>query len=88
MIWGLTYALKGEATIARGRIEQTTYTDYPVLRLSETPEIEVHAVDGDRPPSGLGEQPVPCVAPAIANAVFAATGRRVRRLPIRPADLA
>jgi len=88
VIWGLTYALKGEATISRGRIEQATYTDYPVLRLSETPEIEVHAVDGDRPPSGLGEQPVPCVAPAIANAVFAATGRRVRRVPIRPADLA
>ena len=87
VIWGLSYALKGEATIAAGRIEQTTYTDYPVLRLSETPEIEVHAVDADRPPSGLGEQPVPCIAPAVANAIFAATGKRVRKLPIRAADL-
>ena len=87
VIWGLTYALKSEATIAAGRVEQTTYTDFPVLRLSETPEIEVHAVDSDRRPTGLGEQPVPCVAPAVANAVFGATGKRVRKLPIRAEDL-
>jgi isoquinoline 1-oxidoreductase beta subunit len=88
VLWGLTYALKSEATFAAGRVEQTTYTDFPVLRLSEAPEIEVHTVDAEGPPSGLGEQPVPCVAPAVANAIFAATGRRLRRLPIRPADLA
>jgi isoquinoline 1-oxidoreductase beta subunit len=88
VIWGLTYALRAEATFAAGRVEQKSYTDFPVLRLSETPEIEVHAVDSERAPSGLGEQPVPCVAPAVANAIFAATGKRVRRLPIRPADLA
>ncbi len=87
VLWGLTYALKSEATFASGRVEQTSYTDFPVLRLSEAPEIEVYAVDAEGPPSGLGEQPVPCVAPAVANAIFAATGRRVRRLPIRPADL-
>ena len=87
VLWGLTYALKSEATFAAGRVEQTTYTDFPVLRLSEAPEIEVHTVDSESPPSGLGEQPVPCVAPAVANAIFAATGKRVRRLPIRPADL-
>ena len=87
VLWGLTYALKSEATFAAGRVEQTTYTDFPVLRLSEAPEIEVHTVDSEAPPSGLGEQPVPCVAPAAANAIFAATGKRVRRLPIRPADL-
>jgi len=88
VLWGLTYALKSEATFAAGRVEQTTYTDFPLLRLSEAPEIEVHTVDAEGPPSGLGEQPVPCVAPAVANAIFAATGRRLRRLPIRPADLA
>jgi isoquinoline 1-oxidoreductase beta subunit len=87
VIWGLSYALKGEATIAGGRIEQKTFTDFPVLRLGECPEIEVYPVDSDRPPVGLGEPPVPCVAPAVANAIFAATGRRVRRLPIRAADL-
>jgi isoquinoline 1-oxidoreductase beta subunit len=87
VLWGLTYALKSEVTFAGGRVEQTTYTDFPVMRLAETPEIEIHAIDSDRPPSGLGEQPVPCVAPAVANAIFAATGKRVRRVPIRPADL-
>jgi isoquinoline 1-oxidoreductase beta subunit len=87
VIWGLSYALKGEATIAGGRVEQKTFTDFPVLRLGECPEIEVYPVDSDRPPVGLGEPPVPCVAPAVANAIFAATGRRVRRLPIRAADL-
>jgi isoquinoline 1-oxidoreductase beta subunit len=88
VIWGLSYALRTEVTFAAGRIEQTSFKDFPVLRLSETPEIEVHAIDGDRPPTGLGEQPVPCVAPAVANAIFAATGKRVRTLPIRAEDLA
>jgi isoquinoline 1-oxidoreductase beta subunit len=86
--WGISYALGGEVTYRGGAIEQASYSDYPVLRYGGMPEIEVHTVDSDRPPLGFGEQPVPCVAPAVANAVFAATGRRVRRLPIRPADLA
>lgn len=88
VIWGLSYALRGEVTIAAGRVEQATYADFPVLRLSETPEMDVHAIQSDRPPTGLGEQPVPCVAPAVANAIFAATGKRVRKLPIRAEDLA
>jgi isoquinoline 1-oxidoreductase beta subunit len=56
--------------------------------MAEMPVVETHVVDSDRPPTGLGEQPVPAVAPAVANAIFAATGKRVRRVPIRAADLA
>jgi isoquinoline 1-oxidoreductase beta subunit len=86
--WGLTYALKGEITIAGGRAAETSYGEYPVLAMAEMPVVETHVVDSDRPPTGLGEQPVPAVAPAVANAIFAATGKRLRRIPIRPADLA
>ncbi len=88
VIWGLSYALKGQVTYARGRIAETSFADYPLLRLDETPEIVVHASAGAGAPTGMGEMPVPCVAPALGNAIFAATGRRVRRLPIRPEDLA
>jgi isoquinoline 1-oxidoreductase beta subunit len=86
--WGLTYALKGEITIAGGRAAETSYGEYPVLAMAEMPVVETHVVDSDRLPTGLGEQPVPAVAPAVANAIFAATGKRLRRIPIRPADLA
>ena len=86
--WGLSYALGGEATYREGRIEQESYREYPVLRYRDMPEVEVHTIQSERPPSGFGEQPVPPVAPAVANAIFAATGKRVRRLPIRAADLA
>jgi isoquinoline 1-oxidoreductase subunit beta len=85
--WGLSYALKGEITIAAGRVEQTNYREFPVLSIAEMPDVEVHVVETDRPPSGFGEMPVPPVAPAVANAIFAATGTRVRRVPIRPEDL-
>ena len=78
----------GEITYENGAIQQSNYRDYAVLRYRDMPEVEVHTVDSDRPPSGFGEQPVPPVAPAVANGIFAATGKRVRRLPIRPADLA
>jgi len=86
--WGLSLALGGEVTYENGAIQQSNYRDYAVLRYRDMPEVEVHTVDSDRPPSGFGEQPVPPVAPAVANGIFAATGKRVRRLPIRPADLA
>ena len=86
--WGLTYALKGEITFEGGRAMQTSYRDYPILSMREMPAVETFLVDSERPPTGLGEQPVPAVAPAVANAVFAATGKRLRRIPIRPADLA
>jgi isoquinoline 1-oxidoreductase beta subunit len=86
--WGLTYALKGEITFAGGRAAETAYREYPVLAMGEMPVVETHVVDSDRPPTGLGEQPVPAIAPAVANAIFAATGKRLRRIPIRAADLA
>ena len=85
--WGLSYALKGEVTIQNGRVAQASYRDYPVLSISEMPRVEVHTLGGGKRPTGFGEQPVPPVAPAVANAIFAATGKRVRSLPIRPEEL-
>jgi isoquinoline 1-oxidoreductase beta subunit len=82
--WGLTAALKSEITIHDGRVEQSTYRDFPVLRIDEMPRVETHFVHTpDAPARGLGEQCVPTVAPAVMSALFAATGRRVRRLPLR-----
>lgn len=86
--FGLSYALKGEITYRGGRVVETSYAEFPVLALPEMPRVETHLIESDRAPTGLGEQPVPPVAPAVANAVFAATGKRLRRVPIRPADLA
>ncbi len=85
--WGLSYALKGEITIQDGRVAEKSFRDYPLLSIGEMPQVEVHTVGGGTRPTGFGEMPVPPVAPAVANAIFAATGKRVRRVPIRPADL-
>jgi isoquinoline 1-oxidoreductase subunit beta len=87
IVFGLTAALKAEATLKNGRIQQSNFSDYPILRMDEMPIIEVHVLETDNRPSGIGEMGVPPVAPAVANAVFAATGKRVRHIPIRPADL-
>ncbi|HEX5386564.1 MAG TPA: xanthine dehydrogenase family protein molybdopterin-binding subunit [Gemmatimonadales bacterium] len=83
IVFGLTAALKGEITLAGGRVEQGNFGDYQLLRLPDMPAVEVHFVDSDRPPGGIGEAATPLIAPAVANALFRATGRRVRRLPIR-----
>jgi isoquinoline 1-oxidoreductase subunit beta len=88
IIFGLTAALKTEITIENGRVQQHNFYDYPMLRMFESPEIEVHIVPSELSPTGVGEPSVPPVAPALANAIFAATGKRVRRLPIRASDLA
>ncbi len=82
IVFGLTAALKSEITILDGQAQQTGFRDYPLLTIAETPEIEVHIMPSREPPSGAGECGVPPVAPAIANAVFAATGKRIRRLPM------
>jgi isoquinoline 1-oxidoreductase beta subunit len=82
VVFGLSLALHGDITMKEGRVEQGNFDDYPVLRISEVPEIHVHIVESDNPPTGVGEPGVPPVAPAVANAVFAATGRRIRELPI------
>jgi len=87
VIWALSYALKGELTYEKGRVAETSFGAYPLLRLDEMPDLETVIVAGSGTPTGMGEMPVPCVAPAVANALFAATGRRVRRLPVRPSDL-
>ncbi|HEU4326805.1 MAG TPA: molybdopterin cofactor-binding domain-containing protein, partial [Roseiflexaceae bacterium] len=81
--FGLTAALKGAITVAGGRVEQSNFHDYPLLRLPEMPRVEVAIVASDREPSGVGEPGVPLVGPALANALFAATGQRVRSLPVR-----
>lgn len=83
VIAGLAAALYGEITIERGRVAQSNFHDYPLLRLGETPGIDVHIVKNHEEPGGVGEPGVPPVAPAVANAVFALTGKRLRSLPLR-----
>ena len=83
IVYGLTAVLKGEITIKNGRVEQNNFSDYPLLRLDEMPDIEVHIVKSAENPGGVGEPGTPPIAPAVANAVFAATGKPVRKLPIR-----
>ncbi|WP_038019894.1 molybdopterin-dependent oxidoreductase [Thermithiobacillus tepidarius DSM 3134] len=85
--FGLSAALKGEITLTHGRVLQGNFDDYPILRMDEMPLVEVHILPSREPPGGVGEPGVPPVAPAVANAVFAATGRRIRRLPIRAETL-
>jgi len=88
IIFGLTAALKTEITLKDGRVQQDNFHDYQMLRIFESPEIEVHIVPSSENPTGVGEPGVPPVAPALANAIFAVTGKRIRRLPIRASDLA
>jgi len=83
-IFGMSLALHGEITAKDGVIEQGNYDTYPVIRMSEAPKaINVHIMEVDAPPGGVGEPGVPPVAPAIVNAFFAATGKRVRELPLK-----
>ena len=86
-VFALTAALCGEITFERGRVKQRNFHDYPMLRMNEMPDIEAHIVPSEDRMGGVGEPGVPPVAPALANAIFAATGKRVRRLPIRTEDL-
>jgi isoquinoline 1-oxidoreductase beta subunit len=80
--FALTPVLSGEITFAEGAVKQSNFHDYRVLRINDAPDIEVHIVPSTLPPGGMGEPGVPPLAPAVANAIFAATGKRVRRLPI------
>jgi isoquinoline 1-oxidoreductase beta subunit len=88
VVFGLTAALKAEITIENGRVEQSNFHDCPVLTIDEMPQVETYILEGDSRPSGIGEMGVPPIAPAVANAVFAATGKRIRHIPIRMEDLA
>ena len=87
IVFGLTATLKSEITISNGAADQGNFDDFPLLRYDEMPVVETHIVPSDLPPTGIGETAVPVIGPAVVNAVFAATGKRVRKLPIRPEDL-
>jgi isoquinoline 1-oxidoreductase beta subunit len=87
-IYGLSAALHDAITIKDGRVEQSNFNDYQMPRMSETPKTEVHVVMSKEEPTGIGEPGLPVVAPAVCNAIFAATGKRIRGLPIRAEDLA
>jgi len=87
-IYGLSAALHDAITIKGGRVEQSNFNDYQMPRMNETPETEVHVVISKEEPTGIGEPGLPVVAPAVLNAIFAATGKRIRRLPVRSEDLA
>jgi isoquinoline 1-oxidoreductase beta subunit len=87
-IYALTATVKDAITVDRGRIVQANFNDYEMIRMNEAPPIEVHIVPSTEAPTGIGEPTVPVIAPAICNAIFNATGKRLRRLPIRGEDLA
>ena len=88
IIYGLTAALKSQITIERGRAVQNNFNQFTTLSMKETPQIEVHIVPGTAAPTGIGEPGLPPTAPALTNAIFAATGKRIRRLPLQAGDLA
>jgi isoquinoline 1-oxidoreductase beta subunit len=87
IVFGLSAAMKGAITIDRGRVQQSNFHDYDVLRIDEMPQIDVHIVASENNPGGIGEASVPPIAPAVTNAIFKATGKRIRRLPIRTEEL-
>lgn len=87
VVFGLSAALYGKITLKDGVVQQSNFHDYPVLRMSEMPRMEVHIVAGGTTPTGVGEPGLPPIAPAIANAVFALTGKRMRTLPFDTSTL-
>ena len=87
-IYALTATVKDAITVDRGRVVQSNFNDYAMIRMNEAPPIEVYLVPSTEAPTGIGEPTVPVIAPAISNAIFSASGKRLRRLPIRKEDLA
>jgi isoquinoline 1-oxidoreductase beta subunit len=84
IIFGLSAFLHGEITVENGRVQQSNFHDYPVVRMDEAPQIEVYLVESSASaPTGVGEMAVPPIAPAVANAIFSATGQRIRQMPVR-----
>ena len=83
VVFGLSLAMKGEITFDGGEAQQSNFDDYPVLRMAECPKVQVELIDSDEAPAGVGEPGVPPVAPALVNAIFAASGKRIRKLPIQ-----
>jgi isoquinoline 1-oxidoreductase beta subunit len=87
VIFGITAALYGEITLKKGRVEQGNFDTYQMLRMDEAPAVEVHIIESSEPPGGMGETGTSAIVPAIANAVFAATGKRLRKMPVDVATL-
>jgi len=87
IMFGTTAALYGEITLKNGRVEQTNFDTYQILRINEAPSVDVHLVKSSEPPGGMGETGTSAVVPAIANAIFAATGKRLRKMPADAAVL-
>jgi isoquinoline 1-oxidoreductase beta subunit len=87
IIFGITAALHGEITLRNGRVQQSNFDSYQLLRMNEAPGIEVHIVQNSEPPGGMGECGTALIVPAVANAIFAATGKRLRRMPVDVAAL-
>ncbi|TDK50933.1 xanthine dehydrogenase family protein molybdopterin-binding subunit [Algoriphagus formosus] len=87
IIYGLAAAMSGEITIENGAVAQSNFHDYQVTRMSEAPKIETHIINSGNPPGGAGEPSTPIIAPAVTNAIFNATGVRIRQLPISKTDL-
>ncbi|MFZ0624500.1 MAG: molybdopterin cofactor-binding domain-containing protein, partial [Pseudolabrys sp.] len=87
IIFGITAALYGEITLKDGRVEQTNFDTYQILRMNEAPAIEVYIVQNFEPPGGMGEAGTSAIVPALTNAIFAATGKRLRKLPVDTAAL-
>ena len=77
----------GEINVREGKVIQSNFDDYPMIRLKDTPKISIHLIESQERSGGVGEAGTPLIGPAVANAVFAATGKRIRRLPIRKQDL-
>ncbi len=87
IVYGLSAALHGAITFKNGRVEQGNFNDYPILTMEEMPAVEVYIVPSQENPGGIGEPGVPPIAPAVTNAIYAATGKRIRRLPISQEEL-
>jgi isoquinoline 1-oxidoreductase beta subunit len=87
VVWGLTATLFGEITVKDGRVEQSNFHDYPMVRLAEAPKVESIIMPSGGFWGGVGEPPPALVAPALCNAIFAATGKRIRALPLKSHDL-
>jgi len=87
IIFGITAALYGQITLKNGRVEQNNFDNYRMLRINEAPVVEVHIIKSTEAPGGIGEPGTAAVFAAVTNAIFAATGKRVRKLPVNPSEL-
>jgi isoquinoline 1-oxidoreductase beta subunit len=82
IVFGITAALHGQITLKDGRVEQTNFDTYQMLRMNEAPAIDVYIVQSFEPPGGMGEAGTSAIVPAVTNAIFAATGKRLRKMPV------